>query len=345
MTNLTTWSWEQRLLLWEALVAFLSRPVIADEMPLPQPKAEPTKMISPNGHAPAGQIGALASTQQASDTDQPGAKALCDSEIEHWLEQHSDDVPRYIDKFGPCQRDELEISTVLIRTFLGIAKCELIELTAFVNDRAWIAQCETIEQHIELLRRAHDLRGYRGSYVLVNGPINPELAARYEQRRWIPANNGRATDKDIGTRRAVFIDVDPIRPKGISSTNEEFEAARDVAWRLRDDLASNFGPLCLGFGCSGNGFYILIAIKPLSSPLDSNPDVERFLKAVARKFGTERVKIDRAVANPARLMSCPGTWKRKGRHTDERPHRMTSFSYRVNPKDGRPEQIPLGELL
>ena len=302
-------------------------------------------MISPNGHDPAGQVGALASTQQHADTDQPGAKALCDSEIERWLEQHPDDVPRYIDKFGAWRRDELEISTALIRTFLGIAKSELIELTAFVNGRAWIAQCETIEQHMELLRWAHDLRGYRGSYMLVNGPINPDLAARYEHNRWQPATNGRVTDRDVQSRRAIFIDIDPLRPKGISSTAAEFEAAREVMCRVQSWLVQRHGPYCLGHGCSGNGFYLLVAVQPEPGPSEHTARLHEFLALLARKFGNDRVKIDTAVANPARLMSCPGTWKCKGVSTAQRPHRLTSFSYRPGLHGEPTERVPLGDLL
>ncbi len=242
------------------------------------------------------------------------------------------------------ERNELEISTVLIRNFLAIADNEFTELTALCDNHPTIAQCNTIEQHIDLLRRAHSLRGYQGSYMLVNGPLCADLSARYEQRQWLRAGNGRATDKDIGTRRAVFVDVDPIRPKGISSTRDEFESAREIAWKVRDWLAERLGPFCLGFGCSGNGFYVLIAVDPEPNPCESTERIQRFLALLAKKFGTDKVKIDTAVANPARLMSCPGTMKCKGRNTSERPHRMTSFSYRVNPSDGAPERVRIEDL-
>jgi hypothetical protein len=244
----------------------------------------------------------------------------------------------------PGERNELEVSTVLIRHFLGIADDEFIELTKFVNGKMWVGQTNTIEDHIRLLKSAHERVGYAGSYMLVNGPVDTALSARYEQDRWQPANNGRATDKDISTRRAVFIDVDPIRPKGISSTAEEFEAARDVARNLHGWLGQKLGATCLGFGCSGNGFYILIAVEPEPNPMESTERVQRFLALLAKKFSTDCVKIDTSVANPARLMSCPGTMKCKGRHTEERPHRMTSFAYRCSPRDGRPERISLGDL-
>jgi len=232
----------------------------------------------------------------------------------------------------PGERNELEMSTVLIRYFLGITPDEFIELTALVDGKPRVWQCRTLEQHLEGLRLAHSLRGFSGAYMLVNGPVNPDLSARYEQCRWVWGRL-RATDKDICERRGVYIDVDPIRVSGISATNGEHECARDVAWSVRDWLSPRLGQSCLGLGCSGNGFFVLIALEPTSSPSDSSPKIQRFLALLAKKFGTDRVSIDTTVFNPARLMSCPGTWKRKGISTPDRPHRMTTFTCHASSVD------------
>lgn len=237
-------------------------------------------------------------------------------------------------------RAELEMSTALVRGFLGIADDELVELTAFVNGKAWACQCVGLDAHVDALRRADALRGYCGSYMLVNGPVDPDLGYRYPRNAWQPANNGRATDKDIGTRRALFIDVDPIRPKGISSTDDQLNAACDVTHSLRAWLAAIVGREAIGLGCSGNGFYLLVALVPESDPNASTLGVARFLKALGAKFGTSTVKIDGAVANPARLMSAPGTWKRKGVDSLERPHRLTTFSC-----CGAVTRIRIGDLI
>jgi hypothetical protein len=245
----------------------------------------------------------------------------------------------------PGERNELEVSTVLIRRFLGIAEDEFIELTAFVNGKAWVAQCNTYEQHVDLLRRAHDIRGFAGSYMLVNGPLDPTLSSRYEQNRWQPANNKRAMDRDIQSRRAIFIDVDPVRPSGISATNDEQRAAWEVGNAIQEDLAKRIGRTPIGWTSSGNGFAILVAIEPAPNTPELKDLIARGLKALSKKYSTERVSIDGSVFNAARLMSCPGTWKRKGRHTDERPHRMTSFSCALNPTTGEADRVPLTELF
>ena len=245
----------------------------------------------------------------------------------------------------PGERGELEMSTVLIRRFLGIADNEFVELTAMVNGKAWVAQCNTHEQHVDLLHRAHDIRGYQGSYMLVNGPLDPTLSARYEQCHWQPASNKRAMDRDIGCRRAIFVDVDPVRPSGISATNSEQRAAWDVAHDIREYLVSRIGRTPIGFGCSGNGYYLLIAVQPVPSPDEYKERISKLLKLLSRKFTTDRVSIDTTVSNSARLMSAPGTWKCKGRHTSERPHRLTSFSCALSPSTGEPDRVPIEALI
>lgn len=230
--------------------------------------------------------------------------------------------------------------TQRIRRFLGIQENELIELTNVIKGRMWVGQTSTFNGHVLLLSTNNDFRGYSASYMLVNGPVNPDLASRYQQDRWETAYNGRATDKDIGTRRAIFIDVDPVRVSGISSTQAEYDATQAVAREIYDTLSQAHAKECMGFGCSGNGFYLLLALEPSLPTKESTERIQRFLNLLNLKFGNERVKIDTTVANPARLMSCPGTMKCKGVHSEERPHRMTWFECSENV-----QRIPLTAVV
>jgi len=227
------------------------------------------------------------------------------------------------------QRGELEIETAGIRRFLGIGVDEPIELTAFVEGRIHIAHARNADEHLRLLRDGDRLRGCNGLYQLVNGPMDPALLARYEPGKWHKAFNGRATDRDIGTVRAIFLDCDAIRPKGISSTEEQLREAWFVADTVESWFAELLGhPFSIGHGCSGNGYFALIAIEPVAWTKETTQRISKLLTLLNKKFGTATVKIDASVANAARLMPAPGTWKRKGTNTAERPHRMTSFSFR-----------------
>lgn len=234
---------------------------------------------------------------------------------------------------------EPETSTMLVRRFLNVSAEEPIELTAFVEGRIHVAHARTAEEHVRLLREGEKIRGCNGIYSLVNGPLDPTLLYRYEPGQWQRAWNGRATDRDISTIRAVFLDVDPVRVKGISSTAEQLSEARDVAMAIQSWFSDVLDAPATGLGCSGNGFFMLVAVAPVAPTAETTQRISRLLGLLNRKFGSDRIKIDTAVANPARLMPAPGTWKRKGRNTPERPHRMTTFAC-----SGSVQRVPLEAL-
>lgn len=236
---------------------------------------------------------------------------------------------------------KLACETAIVRRFLGIDEDEPIELTAFSGKWPWVAQCRGIEEHVRLLETVeHAVPKFTGAYLLCNGPIDPAICARYPQNKWVKADNGRAGDSQIATRRSVFIDIDPVRPKGISATNEERRQAWEVASKVRTFLEENLGKTCIGFGGSGNGFFLLIAVEPIAPDSEQTAKISRFLKALQRSFGTDAVSIDDSVVNPARLFAAPGTWKRKGQNTEDRPHRETSFIAPMNI-----ERVGLSEVV
>lgn len=105
-------------------------------------------------------------------------------------------------------------------------------------------------------------------------------------------------------------------------------------------LVSRCGKNAVAHGCSGNGWFALVAIEPTEPTRDDTQRISKLLQALNEKLGTEQVKIDRAVANPARLIPAPGTWKRKGEDLAERPHRRVTFCCPATI-----ERVPLGELV
>lgn len=241
----------------------------------------------------------------------------------------------------PGDRGEIELGTVLLRRFLGVGRDEPVELTFLGRGSASLAHATNEAEHIRLLKEADHSRRFTGAYQLLNGPILTSLLCRYQSNRIHRAWNGRAGDRDIHYRRAVYIDIDPVRPKGISATDDEKRAAVDVRDAVEELLRDAVGtPDALGRGDSGNGYFILIAIQPCWPLKDTEAGIHRFLKLLARKFNTDRVQVDVSVGNLARLMPCPGTWKRKGEDTPERPHRLVSFSCRANI-----ERVPLESIV
>ena len=197
---------------------------------------------------------------------------------------------------------ELEVSTATIRRFLGVADAEFLELCVFINGRPWVQHVGNYADHVRALRKAETMGGYGGAYQLVNGPVDPALGARYEPGKWHAAWNGRATDRDIGNLRALFLDIDSVRPKGISSTDNQLEEARKVAWEVRAWLNEHIGDRSsTGLGCSGNGFFLLVALEPIAPTKETTARISQFLGLLQKKFGSDSTKIDASVANPARL--------------------------------------------
>jgi hypothetical protein len=223
--------------------------------------------------------------------------------------------------------DRIETATATVRRFLGMSADEPTELTFFCEGRIFLAQSRTAQDHVRLLREAERMSGFNGAYQLVNGPLNPQIYARYEPNKIHKAWNGRANDTVIQSLRAIFFDCDPERLKGISATDEEKRAACEVADAVVAMFSSAVGANAVGRGDSGNGYFVLVAISPIPPTAETTTKISKLLGLLNKKFGREKVvKIDTSVSNPARLMPAAGTWKRKGWNSPERPHRLTSFT-------------------
>lgn len=137
-----------------------------------------------------------------------------------------------------------------------------------------------------------------------------------------PARKGESTSStDIESRRWIFIDFDPERPTGVSSTNAEHEAALSLAATVAQALQLQGWPepvIC----DSGNGAHLCYAVD-----LPSNDDglIQRTLVKMEREFRRQDVKIDLRVYDPARICKVYGTLACKGESSAERPHRMSAI--------------------
>src|SRR5207244_808836 len=104
----------------------------------------------------------------------------------------------------------------------------------------------------------------RANLYLTLNPVDPALLARAANR--IDAN-ARATtaDADILGRRWLLVDIDPRRPTGISATDAESVAARDVARSVRRYLVEQGWSRPI-VGMSGNGYLLLYPITLPNDP-------------------------------------------------------------------------------
>lgn len=157
-----------------------------------------------------------------------------------------------------------------------------------------------------------------GIYVTLNR-IHPGLIARNPNQ--ITKAGNTTSDKDVIASRWLLIDADPVRPANISSTEDDLCAAKDVQLAIIDWISSQWPHVTMLPACSGNGYHVLVHTP--SAGLQDFVDQKDLLKTLDGLFSTKTVKIDTAVATPARITKLYGTWARKGRDTPERPHRQS----------------------
>lgn len=222
----------------------------------------------------------------------------------------------------------LEISVALFRKFMFVEPDATVELTAFDSrKKVHVAYARTEADHVRLAREADARSDVKGVYTVFN-TIHNGLYARNGAGWWVPFAS-RASDNDVTQIVAVYLDFDAQRPRDISATDDEKRAAYDASLACETFLARELGgDDCLGRGDSGNGYALFIALVPTIPSPETRAKTDRFLKAIAKRFGTDRCKVDTAVSNPARLCPAFGTRKRKGIDCVERPHRSTYFSSR-----------------
>lgn len=173
---------------------------------------------------------------------------------------------------------------------------------------------------LEQLARAATERSGKdiGVYATLN-PTLPALLSRGPKNTLRRAGNGDTTsDRDVQWRRGVLIDVDPVRPAGISSSAEEHAGAIDLTRRIRDDLQALGWPDPI-LADSGNGGHLIYAVD---LPVDDFGLVMRVLKALSKRYSTSAHKVDEKVFNASRVSKIYGTLARKGENTIDRPHRL-----------------------
>lgn len=160
-----------------------------------------------------------------------------------------------------------------------------------------------------------------GIYFTVN-PVNPALLARANNHIKQYAEH-TTSDHDITKRINLPIDLDPVRPAGISSTDAEHQAALVRAWACRLWLTAQGWPEPI-FASSGNGAHL---IYPIDLPNDANSQeiVKGCLAVLSDLFSDDLVKVDTSTSNASRIFKLYGTLACKGDSTPERPHRRAAI--------------------
>lgn len=167
-----------------------------------------------------------------------------------------------------------------------------------------------------------------GVYLIPN-PARAALAARgvVGELAAIEETDG-IKDHEVARRTCLLIDLDSVKDpneegkgvSGICATDAERDCALRLAEKVRAFLTSE-GWAAPIMAMTGNGVQLTYRFEAPNDKATSNI-VEAVTKSLAARFSGEGADVDDAVFNAARLWRVPGTWNRKGRDTEERPHRL-----------------------
>lgn len=154
-------------------------------------------------------------------------------------------------------------------------------------------------------------------YTTLN-PVSSDIISRCANRLASRAQI-TTTDREIMRRVWLPLDFDPVRPAGISSTDEEHQLALVKANEVKQWLTEKGWP-DPAYGDSGNGAHLLYRIN---LPNDSAAMllVQHVIAALSGIFTDSRVSVDETVFNASRIWKVYGTTAKKGDDTDARPHR------------------------
>jgi hypothetical protein len=119
------------------------------------------------------------------------------------------------------------------------------------------------------------------------------------------------TDRDVRAYRWLPIDLDPVRPAGISSSETELKGALQLRNEIAEEISRSYELPQPLKAISGNGGHLLYPL-PDVPPKEYARALKLLLDEISLRFSSPAVTIDQAVHNPARIWKLYGTTARKG---------------------------------
>ena len=165
---------------------------------------------------------------------------------------------------------------------------------------------------------------YAGIYVTLN-PVNPALLSRRANRieTRLGTREPTTADGDITHRVWLPVDIDPVRPSGVSSSEDEHESAKITAYHIAEYLADLGWPDPV-VADSGNGAHLLYRVD-LPNDDESRNLVKGVLETLSTLFSDAGARVDTGNHNAGRIWKLYGTTCRKGDNTKDRPHRRAGI--------------------
>ena len=164
--------------------------------------------------------------------------------------------------------------------------------------------------------------GRTSIYITLN-ELHPAVQAR-ARNRLISHARVTTANEDIVRRQWFGVDIDPVRPRGVPSTDQELAAALGRRDAVVEYLCQAGGfPPCLRI-MSGNGGWGLWRVD-LPNTSEVSLVCKQALQAADQRFSDSTARVDPAVHAAAQLIKLPSTIAVKGDPMPDRPHRRVEI--------------------
>lgn len=188
----------------------------------------------------------------------------------------------------------------------------------------------------DLMRAFDELRNFADCNIYMSlNSINTACYDRIQKNRFEKNAKATTSDHDVVGYDWLMIDLDPKRPSGTSSTDEQIEKAKEQGNKIYQFMR-NLGFSKPLFANSGNGVHLLYRIR-LKNSDENRKLIEMSLKTLNMLFASPEIDVDMKNFNQSRVCKLYGTTAQKGANSDTRPHRM---SYII----GNPESIEVNDI-
>lgn len=151
------------------------------------------------------------------------------------------------------------------------------------------------------------------TYLVINRLL-PDVAQRHRTRLdmiFSPLKGQCSADIDVAYRDLIVLDLDPCRDTGTAATPEQLALAFEAAQQVVAYLISAGCPAPVAIIDSGNGIHIYFRAARLANCRETDVLLTGFYHALARKFDTPAVHLDKSVRSAAQLMRLPGSMNHK----------------------------------
>ena len=159
-------------------------------------------------------------------------------------------------------------------------------------------------------------------YMTLNR-LNDACYDRDHKDRFVEYASPTVSDNDVVGYDWLLVDVDPKRPAGTSSTNEQLKGSRERAKKILEYLKGRgwSDPI---IGHSGNGTHLVYSVALENTP-ERKTLMQNVLKALNLLFADKEMDIDLTTFNQSRICKLYGTVARKGANSERRPHRLSKI--------------------